>query len=338
MKRRNFHFEIIRAVACLLVIAIHVSNLYNRAFPEIGIGSYGIALLVNSIARVSVPLFFMLSGALLAGRKPDIHKSIHRVWKFLWITVLWVAFYLVWTRVYLKQPYDFRMLLSVPPSTHLWFLYAILAIYLALPLIQTLTRAMDDSLELHIWMLVLLGVSVGGQYILSFTPLHGKYDIPLAHGTYFGLFFLGHFLYEQRALIRFRVHTRTLWQVFIGCTVLNAMLTGGASIKQGVHNEHFFEYRSPLIILASAAAFVLLSRIPLARISERMKCVIYHVSDNSFGIYLLHAVFLNIISTELPVTRWPALVGIPLCTAVIYFVTDVCISLYHRLLLWRDAQ
>ena len=93
--KKNLHFEIIRAVSCILVIAIHVSNIYNRSFSDLSQFSYWTALLVNAVARISVPLFFMISGALLAGRKPELKKSLHRVRKYLLVTTVWFLFYLV---------------------------------------------------------------------------------------------------------------------------------------------------------------------------------------------------------------------------------------------------
>lgn len=327
--KRNFNFEILRAVSCLLVIAIHVSNIYNRSYPDLPASSYWTALGVNAVARVSVPLFFMLSGALLAGRAPELGKSFKRVGRYLGVTAAWVLFYLVWTAVYLHDRYDFRKLLAVPPSTHLWFLYAILAIYLALPLIQALTAKLDESPALTGWMLGLLALSVWGEYLLSFTPLDTKYGIPLVSGGRYLLFFLaGHVLHVNRARIRLR--TRTLVSLVVGASLGSMLLTGCLTLAEGVHNEHIFEYRNPLIFTAAAAAFVLIERIPADRIGPRLRGAITHIAANSLGIYLLHAVFLNIARQELDMPALPAACGIPLFVAAIFLVTDGLVSVLRR--------
>ena len=323
--KKNLHFEIIRAVSCILVIAIHVSNIYNRSFSDLSQFSYWTALLVNAVARISVPLFFMISGALLAGRKPELKKSLHRVRKYLLVTAVWFLFYLVWTTTYLQTPYSFRKVLATPPSTHLWFLYAILAIYMALPLIQALVRQLTPALT--VWLLVLLGIAVGGEYILSFTPLDAKYGIPLvSEGRYFTSFFLGYVLFQYRDKIKLR--TRTLIAVLVASCLACVLLTGGATLLEGTHNEHFFEYRNPLIFVESAVAFLLFQRIP--RLSETLTRVVTHISGNSFGIYLLHAVFLNILHKEFPMVAWPAVLGIPVYTFGIFLVTDVLVTLLRK--------
>ena len=70
-----------RVIACIMVIAIHVCNIYNRAFPDLPHTDYIIAALINAASRVSVPIFFMISGALMAGRTPDLEKEFEAVFQ-----------------------------------------------------------------------------------------------------------------------------------------------------------------------------------------------------------------------------------------------------------------
>ncbi len=324
--KKEFHFEILRAIACLMVIAIHVSNIYNRSYPALSQASYWTALAYNAVCRVSVPLFFMISGALLAGRAPDLQKSLKRVGKYAAVTVVWVLFYLAWTAAYLDKPYDFRTLLATPPSAHLWFLYAILAIYLVLPLIQALVGRLTP--DLTGWLLGLLLLYTSGDYLLSFTPLELKYGIPLiSGGRYFAFFFLGYVLYRARE----RIGIRTRWLVLLLAAVNVALvgITGLATQLEGDHVERFFEYRNPLFLLTSAAVFLLVCRVDLEKLP--WKRAIGHIADNSLGIYLLHAVFLNILDRETNMTALPAVVGIPLYVCLIFLVTDGAVTVCRKI-------
>ena len=80
--------------------------------------------------------------------------------------------------------------------------------------------------------------------------------------------------------------------------------------------------------MESAVAFLLFQRIP--RLSETLTRVVTHISGNSFGIYLLHAVFLNILHKEFPMVAWPAVLGIPVYTFGIFLVTDVLVTLLRK--------
>ena len=83
MKEKNYNLELIRMISFVLVIAIHVSNYFCRAYGEIPNSEYAFSLVVDTAARVSVPSFFMISGALLLGREETLKKHCRRILRFL---------------------------------------------------------------------------------------------------------------------------------------------------------------------------------------------------------------------------------------------------------------
>ena len=101
MKEREYSFDILRVIAMIMVIVIHVSNVYTRSFNFIDSTSYLIALIFNTISRVSVPIFFMISGALLLDRKFELKKYKKRVLKILLLIVVWDILYLIWEYLFL---------------------------------------------------------------------------------------------------------------------------------------------------------------------------------------------------------------------------------------------
>ena len=69
-------------ISCIFVIVIHVTNYFCRAYGEITQSEYLFALLLDTLARVSVPCFFMISGALLLGREEPLKKHGERLLRF----------------------------------------------------------------------------------------------------------------------------------------------------------------------------------------------------------------------------------------------------------------
>ena len=63
MKERNVGYDLIRIIAIFLVVAIHGNVVYLSG--KQGTAGWYIVMLFNSMCLVSVPLFFMVSGALL---------------------------------------------------------------------------------------------------------------------------------------------------------------------------------------------------------------------------------------------------------------------------------
>ena len=318
---RNFHLDQMRVISCIMVIAIHVCNIYNRAFPDLSQIDYSIAAFINSFSRISVPIFFMVSGALMAGREPNIKKSLDRFLKYFIITIFWCAFYFLWTKLYLNDTYDFHDILTTPTSKHLWFLYALLSIYLALPLIQTLIRNLSDKMLYY--MLILFAVSIFGGYILEFIGVSVKYPIAIIYqNQYLFFFILGYVLHNKK-------HKISGWFFIVGCLAA-AICTIIVSYIEGNHNEVIFQYRNPMLVLASISAFIIMLRLPKS-IPQAWEKFVRHVSDNSFGIYVFHAVFLNIIDKEFIMYKVPAWFGILLFIAIIFILSDIFVNIFRKI-------
>lgn len=64
VKQKDYNLELIRTISIFLVILIHFCNYYTAKSVPAFEFNYSMALLYNVFARVSVPLFFMISGAL----------------------------------------------------------------------------------------------------------------------------------------------------------------------------------------------------------------------------------------------------------------------------------
>lgn len=70
--KREYSFDILRVISMCMVIIIHVSNVYSRSYGIISNQSFLFSLIFNTISRISVPIFLMISGALLLER--DFNK------------------------------------------------------------------------------------------------------------------------------------------------------------------------------------------------------------------------------------------------------------------------
>lgn len=73
-KERIFYLDLLRAVAILAVIVCHVSGLYPN---EIG-GIFKPLIRIDTVGYIGVPIFFMLSGALLLNREYEFKSFLKR--------------------------------------------------------------------------------------------------------------------------------------------------------------------------------------------------------------------------------------------------------------------
>ncbi len=198
---RDYNVELIRILSCVMVIVIHVTNYYCRAYGDIGQGEYLFSLLLNTLSRVSVPCFFMISGAFLLAVQDTVRDYAQRLKRFVPVLAVWSAVYYCWNTFYIGAGYDLREILCVPVERHLWYLYAMIPVYLVLPFFQMIFKAMDRKWEFLF--LIVTGGAVVFNYLTSLADSRAYYDLPLVGDRVYSFYvFLGYFLYKYRKEIR----------------------------------------------------------------------------------------------------------------------------------------
>ena len=131
MKKRNYKLDFLRTISMIMVVIIHIANYYCRAFDDIDKISYIGALIFNTISRISVPFFFMISGATLLSKKNDKSKNKERIIKKIIILIVITIIYFIWDKYYMNKNINIISLLNKPERKLLWFMYAIIGIYIA---------------------------------------------------------------------------------------------------------------------------------------------------------------------------------------------------------------
>lgn len=310
MKREiNYNIEFMRVLGCFMVVCIHVANYYSRGYGQISQASYLFSLIVNGVCRIAVPIFFMISGALLIPETLLIRKSIRRSIHILLALVLWSVIYYFWNIYYRNDVYQWNGIFQQPVKKHLWFLYALLGMYIVLPFLQCLLKHMPEMLMKYFVVLWFFFLTV--DYILSLLHMEVAYDVPLV-GTscYLGYFIMGFLVNNQIKKIPFRVRTCCLLAGFMIMAVIG--ITYFWSCHSGRHVESIFEYRNILIAAAAIMMFLAVLKNTKRQYSERAKKIIRFVSQHSFTIYLSHILFLDVVKKEMYPRQWSAFIGIPI--------------------------
>ena len=322
MKEKDYNLEIIRVISFLSVIIIHVANYYCRAFGQISQSEYGFSLLLNTLARISVPCFFMISGALLLGRNEPLKKHFKRWKRFVTALVIWSIIYYLWAIFYLKESYNLLEIFYRPVTEHLWYLYAIIPIYLVLPFLQVMCNHMTPKIEQAF--LIIITIAVICNYILSLNDASAYYDLPLIGDRVYTYYFLiGYYLYKYKKQIPI---TQNKAIIIYGLSMIATIVwTITMTYSSNVHYEQSLEYGNPLIILSSVAFFLLMIRSKLKdKISDKIKNLINVLGSCSFGIYLIHILFLDIYKNHLApsdLSAWMIVPGLTIGIATISFIS-----------------
>jgi surface polysaccharide O-acyltransferase-like enzyme len=209
-KLRNQSVDVIRVVAVMAVIVIHIAP-FTKQHVHIGV-DFNLGVLINQLARFAVPFFFVISGYFWAARfrtgEPLRPQTLRMAKRIAFLFLVWSALYLLPTNVHggplgpyttlvanLREAlYDPEKLLFEGTKVHLWFLVALLwslgisALFISYKLPRTLMVVAV--------LLYLIGLS-GKAY--ADTPLGFHSAFNFRDGPFFGtLFFVSGYFLQRR--------------------------------------------------------------------------------------------------------------------------------------------
>ena len=298
--QRNISYDIIRIIAIFMVVVNHTNVTSFGAL--VGTPKWYIVLFLQVICVVCVPLFFMISGALhLGSEKPmsirDVYKN--RIGKQAIPFIVWSLVYVVARIVMGKIPFSisaFTDILHTPAYYQFWFMYTLMAIYMILPLLQTLLNNCDKKKTEYILVLWFIFCSII-PLITKIVPefkLSEHADLVVCSG-YLGYFILGHYLNKYKQDIK--VSTGAfLWGM---CALINIILSAVELLyaqKTGTRFAGFVyqSYMFPTTVLASCGAFIMF-RNKKWNLKEKPIERIIKLSSLSLGVYYIHMLVLTAI-------------------------------------------
>ena len=157
MKSKKVYLEIIRIFAIFYVIYVHTGVDAAEHYQTAGnLFSYGLSLVLYCVAQVSVPLFFLITGAVLLHKEESLKTVLkHRALRIFLIILLfgfiqYAYFYYLNPEIGFSLPVFFKMVYSTNVITQYWYLYSYFALMLILPFVRMLARSMDNA---HFWYL-----------------------------------------------------------------------------------------------------------------------------------------------------------------------------------------
>lgn len=280
----------LRAVACLMVIMIHTTSFYVTHGFDVGRENWLFANVLNSASRVSVPLFFMISGFLFFGERRAGKKHFLRI-------ALCIVFYGIIALLYMhfftsiSAREAMENLFQKPIFFHLWFFYALVIIYLLSPLVSI--RPVSAAYLLVI--IVLLGVVAN--------PNTDAFSIGKMNVLPWNLYVSGDaFYYVLYAMLgramgvlewRGRYLSWGMAALFAIAVSLIALGTKRQLIINGEYAETYYVYCGPLVFIAAVSLFVLFKQF------NGFSCrLLRRISRYSLGIYGFHAFIIHFLRTH----------------------------------------
>ncbi len=295
---RIFYLDEVRALAILLVILCHIIREFCKIRPAGSLGWTASGILID-FGVIGVPLFLMISGALLLNRDYELPDFLKRRFSRILIPFLFWAILLPIYKIVI-YPKDPSKYLTLFLDGQYWFIWMLIGVYLFLPIINSFVKEYGiKGVEyfLAIWSVTLI-LNTFGMY-----PFHNL-DLSYFAG-YLGYIVLGYYLSVKEFNIKDRYMIWIGLLLFIVFTAINMRYTL-THIKVGAITEHalkYYLYQTVVVALQSAGVFLFIEYI--AKYASKHKSsfenkiysffkdtsmykIIYSISVCSYGIFLVH--------------------------------------------------
>lgn len=288
MSKQNLNINLLRILACLMVIFMHAP------FPS----EHANGIFLSTLSYLTAPcigLFFMVSGYLLLPIKQDTKSFLRkRLGKVIGPTLFWSIFYIA-VNFIKEDGKDSLMteLISIPFSAQgnpvLWFMYTLIGLYLLAPIISRwLERASQKEEEFY---LGLWGISLCYPILSSWLSINqGNTGILYYFTGYAGYFILGHYLKKYPERISFKCVIP-----WMGISILAPIICKIAHIQ--VNFYEVFWYLSIFVVIQCIFWFQTISKIKF-HFNEWLERISTKIANLSFGIYLIHIFIMRYILWE----------------------------------------
>ena len=342
---RIYYLDVLRALACMAVVLIHSTALF--ATQNIGTVDFWIGHIPNAFVRVGVPLFIMLSGALMLDENYvfSVKKQVRHILSIMLFFVFWSIVYSgiinVLLPLYRGEPLQISEIIKTAflGPYHFWYCFVIVGLYLLVPLLRLWVKR-ENKRQIEYFMLLALVVSfflpIFVKTVSRFIGAAGLLSEPLENlhleyvGGYTAYFILGWYLRN------FDIRRKKLVYL-LGFFGLLVTIFGSFFLSQTLGEKYLLnDNLSAHIFVQAAAVFLWIKSVYSERIpaqnSHKAKFV-HVVASCSLGIYAMHDIVLKLLQAFLehwaPFTR--AWVQIPIAFFTSFFLSLVVSLLLKKL-------
>ena len=327
--QKNQHIvwlDVVRFIAMFTVVCCHCTdpfNFYPGTAPNIGeIKLWG--AIYGSVLRPCVPLFVMITGALLLPVRGDTStfykKRIPRVfypfliWSVLYNLFPWITGLLglnpqiildffpyageevmqqsfsVSLKYILMIPFNFSIL-----AVHMWYIYLLIGLYLYLPVFSAWVEKASERAKLMF--LLAWGVTLLLPYYYQFVSNYlwgtcswNSFGMLYAFAGFNGYLLLGHYLKNlEWSLKKTLAIGIPMFAVGYAVTFLGFRHITALPEYTDEMLELFFTYCSLNVVMMTIPVFMLAKKVKVN--SERMKKALANLTVCGFGIYMIHYFF-----------------------------------------------
>ena len=341
-KKHIAYLEVLRLVACILVVGVHVSAFNLEQVPVESL-NFKVMNGLDCLSILGVPLFVMISGALFLAPSYEITVKkfyTRKIPRIVFLYFFWLLFYnvvnflengTVWNFTNVKKQIVLESLLG-KGMYHMWYLPMLAVLYLLTPFLKSFAADRKKCLlfcALGFAYSILLPTALKFEfpYRTIVESLYNQFDCSF-FGGYVTYYVLGHALHEYvpklSAQKKAALGLGGVIAMGIEIAVCNVW-----SVKTGIMSTILNTPFSVTAFIGAAAIFLLLRDGVSGRKQEELSS---KLAGLTLGIYLIHPLFLRIYGWLGGTTLFaPAAIAVPLIIVLITLISGAAVYVLSKI-------
>jgi len=301
MTSRIKYYDNLKFIAFIMVIVIHVGSRYlydGGVSVESAAGTF--INISYCLSRACVPIFFMVTGALLYKNKDISIKKFYKN-KFFNIVLPFLIIasftFLVdnWHDINFISITDFvRKILEENYTFHFWYVYSLIQILLLAPFLKKIVDKCNKKELLILIFVLFLGTCLVTSIDDIFILFHNSLNMKLFPNIfcYIGYTFLGHYLASNDI-------SKKHFNLFLILSLISMIYMGLCTyyISEYANFETFYSYTTINVLFPSITMFLIFKKF------FNKKFFYTGLTKFTYYSYLIHILILNLFVDKLNVSN-----------------------------------
>lgn len=343
MTKRIKYLDGLRFFAIFSIVLLHVNSFFRNKYIQYSSIKFLILTFFDGFTRIGVPIFFMLTGVLMFTKKEKNNNYLEflkkRVLRLVYAYFLFSLIYYVY--LVIKQSeiisiyHMIEKITSSQTAYHLWFLPTIILIYMFIPFLKKLVKALSKK---ELFTLILIIIIFGNLFkvLNDFSNIynHGvlaNFTIPDLI-IYTNYLFIGYYLHKYNVKINKKMIIVSMLSLII-IPFLTLLIS-----KNSIINDMFLNSTSPFVILPSILTYLIFKNYyDKFKIPKPMDKFISENIGNIFYVYLWHVLVLLFIESKIDNFANNSNFFLDMFLTLIMFIFTI-ISSYILTIIWNKIK
>lgn len=345
--KRIFYFDVLRAIAIIGIVFCHAAIFF--LITGVNSSYFPVTAFFDCLRDFSIPIFLMLSGALLLNRDDSLIKFFKKRLSRLLIPFLfWVLVYVAYASVYIWHGFNIKSSIDILLGTSgtlgvtFWFIWMIIICYLGIFAINKVIKFGNERKENFdsIFIKILTGLSLIYILISEFGLFNPYFSRLVYFVSFISYIVIGYFIANNDYVGR-KIDSKIIIAVtLVVSIILYSYYIFGFVVPQSTSSNHFVYkgYFNLLILVLSVNIFIFFKYLSKTKFltnieSNNVGNAITVFSNYSFGLYLCH--YLIIYHLKINYTKFfldqNFLISIPLLVIIVIVISLVILWILDKI-------